>query len=170
MTAFTMWKFDSPDGAADAVPTIERAEADGLVKIIDHALVSWPEGAERPETKHGREGVKHDTAWGAFWGVLLGALFLVPVLGAAGGAALGALAGSMRGVGLRKADLERIRAEVTPGTSALFVVTESADLDRLGERFRGWDGTLVSTNLTDEERSLLLETFGDGVTIHRATS
>jgi len=32
-------------------------------------------------------------------------------------------------------------------------------LDRLGERFRGFRGKLVSTNLTGPERSLLLETF-----------
>ena len=31
--------------------------------------------------------------------------------------------------------------------------------DRLGERFRGFKGHLVSTNLTGAERSLLLETF-----------
>jgi len=47
-----------------------------------------------------------------------------------------------------------------PGTSALFIVTDNADLDRLGERFHGRDSTLISTNLTEAERSTLLETFG----------
>jgi uncharacterized membrane protein len=49
---------------------------------------------------------------------------------------------------------------VVEGTSALFVVTDSGDLDRLGERLRGVDKTLVNTNLTDAERATLLETFG----------
>jgi hypothetical protein len=39
-------------------------------------------------------------------------------------------------------------------------VTEEGDLDRLGERLRGMKSTLVATNLTDEERQVLLETFG----------
>jgi uncharacterized membrane protein len=55
---------------------------------------------------------------------------------------------------------DRIRAEVTEGTSALFLVTEDADLDRLGERMRGVQARLVETNLTDAERDLLLETVG----------
>jgi hypothetical protein len=38
-------------------------------------------------------------------------------------------------------------------------VTDEGDLERLGERFRGFNGHLVSTNLTGVERSLLLETF-----------
>jgi uncharacterized membrane protein len=101
-----------------------------------------------------------DTGWGAFWGVLLGALFLMPVVGALAGAGLGALSSTMKGVGITKEDLERIRGEVTEGTSALFLVTEEGNLDRLGERFHGWSGSLISTNLTDEERALLLETFG----------
>jgi hypothetical protein len=55
----------------------------------------------------------------------------------------------------------KIRTEVVEGTSALFLVTEDADLDKLGERFR-FNTTLITTNLTDEERATLLETFGGG--------
>ncbi|HEV8569693.1 MAG TPA: hypothetical protein VGQ92_21855 [Actinoplanes sp.] len=33
------------------------------------------------------------------------------------------------------------------------------DLDRLGERLRGLDSTLIATNLTDAESSMLLGTF-----------
>jgi uncharacterized membrane protein len=65
----------------------------------------------------------------------------------------------LQGVGLTKEQLESIRAQTQPGTSVLFAVTDEGDLDRLGERFRGFNGHLVSTNLTGAERSLLLETF-----------
>ena len=82
------------------------------------------------------------------------------MLGAAAGAAIGASTKAMEAVGIDKDQLDRIREGVTPGTSALFVVTEDGDLDRVGERFHGVHGTLVATNLTDAERSTLLETFG----------
>jgi hypothetical protein len=49
---------------------------------------------------------------------------------------------------------------VTEGSSLLLTVTQDGDLDRLGERFHGLGSRLVSTNLTDAERDLLLETFG----------
>src|SRR4051794_24626613 len=52
MTAFTVWKFETPDGAAASVPILKSAASDGLVKIIDHAVVSWPTGASRPDISH----------------------------------------------------------------------------------------------------------------------
>jgi uncharacterized membrane protein len=160
MTAFTVWKFDTPEGAGKAAALLAGAENDGAITLLDHAVVSWPVGAKRPETSHGRESAWRGGGWGAFWGLLLGALFFVPVFGAAAGAAIGALAKATGGVGIGKDQLETIRSEVTEGTSALFVVTDEGDLDRVGERFHGTHMKLVDTNLTKEERDLLLETFG----------
>lgn len=160
MTAFTVWKYQDPGGAAHASSILQRAADEGLVKILDHAVVSWPVGAERPTTEHGHEETWRGTGWGALWGLLFGALFAVPVLGVAAGAASGALAKAREGLGITEEQLHRIRAEITEGTSALFLVTEQADLDRLGERMRGEHARLVDTNLTDAERSLLMETFG----------
>jgi uncharacterized membrane protein len=162
MTAFTVWKFDDPYGAEGACAALEAAEADGLVKVLDHAVVSWPEGASRPNTDHSHDTGKRDTGWGALWGLLLGSLFLMPLLGAAAGAGLGAISGAMKGVGIDKEQLETIRAQITEGTSALFMMTEEGDLDRLGERFRFNNQQLIATNLTEAERDLLLETVGDG--------
>jgi len=160
MTSFTVWKFDDPDGAERAAGVLSNAAADGLVKILDHAVVSWPEGASQPTTKHSHDDPKRAAGWGALWGIVGGALFAVPLLGGVAGAALGAMSKATEGAGITKEDLARIRTEVVPGTSALFIVTEEGDLDRLGERFRGMGKTLVHTNLTEAERGVLLETFG----------
>jgi uncharacterized membrane protein len=162
MTTFTVWKFEDPDGADRAETALKAGASDGLVIIVDHAVVSWPEGADKPTLKHHHDGPKRGAAWGALWGILGGALFAIPVAGLALGAGVGALAKATAGTGITKEDLERIRTEVGPGSSALFLVTEDADLDRLGERFHGRDSTLISTNLTDAERATLLETFGGG--------
>jgi uncharacterized membrane protein len=162
VTTFTVWKFESPEGAAAAEKTVLAAEAEGLVHIDDHLVISWPADAEQPEVRHKHSNSKRGAGWGALWGVAGGALFAIPVAGAVVGAGIGALARAKSDSGINKEDLERIRDEVTPGTSALFLVTDSADFDRLGERFHGHDSTLVSTNLTDAEREILLETFGSG--------
>ena len=159
MTTFTVWSFDTPGGAEVASGILKDAASDGLITIVDRAVVSWPKGATKPTTHHTHEDEWRGTGWGAFWGLLFGALFFVPVVGAAAGAALGAIHASMEAVGLDKDQFDRIRAQVTEGTSALFAVTENGDLDRVGERFHGVHGRLVATNLTDEERHLLLETF-----------
>jgi uncharacterized membrane protein len=160
MTTFTVWKFEDPGGAEHAASTLKSAEDDGLVKIVDHAVMTWPAGADKPETHHSHDDPRRGAAWGALWGILTGALFAIPVVGGVVGLALGALAKSTGGTGITKEDLARIRTEVVEGTSALFVVTEEGNLDRLGERFRGSDQKLITTNLTDAERETLLETFG----------
>ena len=47
MTTFTVWKFEEPDGAAHAESLLKTAEADGLVTIVDHAVMSWPRAPRR---------------------------------------------------------------------------------------------------------------------------
>ncbi|MFD6175994.1 MULTISPECIES: DUF1269 domain-containing protein [unclassified Isoptericola] len=160
MTTFTVWKFDDPAAAERAAEVLKGAASDGLITVIDHAVVSWPVGQATPTTHHSHEDQKRGTGWGAFWGLLLGTLFFMPVLGAAAGAAIGAVAKSTTAVGIGRTQLETIREQVTTGTSALFAVTEDGDTDAVGERFHKLRATLIATNLTDAERATLLETFG----------
>ena len=160
MTTFTVWKFDDPDGADHAAQILRNAEADGLVKVEDHAVVRWPADADQPTTAHGHEGNWRGAGWGAILGLLIGTLFFLPIVGGLAGAALGALSKATEDVGITKEQLDKIRSEVTVGTSALFAVTDQGDLDRLGERFRGMQSKLITTNLTSAERDVLFETFG----------
>lgn len=159
MTTFTAWKFETVEGAQQAADLLDSARSDGLVKVIDRAVIEWPPGAARPALRHTREAQLKGTGWGAFWGLLIGSLFFMPVLGAAAGAAAGAVQKHVEGLGLTKDQLETLKEQITPGTSTLLAVTDEGDLDRLGERFRGMSARLVQTNLTGPERQLLLETF-----------
>ena len=160
MTTFTVWRFETPEGAQHAEGLLERAEQDQLVKIIDHAVVSWPKGAQHPTTKHGHEDTWRGAGWGAFWGLMVGALATIPVLGLAAGAGLGALAKATERLGITEEHLESIGRGITEGSSALFLVTDSGDLDRLAERLRGIEMKLVETNLTGAEQAILKESFG----------
>jgi uncharacterized membrane protein len=162
MTTFTVWKFPDPDGAEQAASILKAAEADRLIKILDHAVVTWPVGKPGPALKRTHDSTWHDTGWGALWGLLIGSLFFMPLLGAAAGAGAGALHQATDGIGMHKDELESIRSQVTEGTSALMVITDEGNLDAVGERFHGMHWTLVDTNLTDPERKVLIETFGGG--------
>jgi uncharacterized membrane protein len=160
MTTFTVWKFDDPEGAAGAEEILKRAADDGLVKLVDHVVVSWPADADKPDISKGHGEEWRKGSWGAFWGLLIGTLFFAPLVGGAIGGGIGALTGASSATGIKKEQLERVRAEVTPGSSALFAVTDQGDFDRLAERFHGMNWKLVDSNLTDEERKVLLDTFG----------
>jgi uncharacterized membrane protein len=157
MTTFTVWKYDDATRADEAEAILRQAAREGLVEVHDTAVVSWPADDVRPTTHHGHEDTKKGTGWGALWGFLFGLLFFIPFIGAAAGAAIGAGSKALDGLGIKEADLDKLRAQITQGTSALFAVTEGADLDQLGERVHGLGGTLILTNLTEAERKSLLD-------------
>lgn len=159
MTTFTVWKFDDVGGAEQADSIIKAAAAEGIIEVVDSAYVRWDADAKKPTTHQAHEDTWRDTGWGALWGVLFGVLFFIPLIGAAVGAAAGALTGAFDGVGIRKEDIEKIREEVKPGTSALFVVTDNGDLDRLAERFHGLHAKLIDGSLTSDEAKILRDTF-----------
>src|SRR6185436_18021333 len=98
---------------------------------------------------------------GMFWGLLFGLIFFVPLIGAAIGAALGAMTGALVDTGIDDEFMDSVREQVTPGTSALFVLSDHAVVDKVSEALADSHPHLVSTNLSVEEEAKLRETFGD---------
>jgi uncharacterized membrane protein len=98
---------------------------------------------------------------GGFWGLLFGLIFFVPILGLAIGAGMGALAGSMRDVGISEDFINNVRDKVTPGSSALFLLSSDAVIDRVQAEFTGTQAELISTNLSMDQEQKLREAFSD---------
>ena len=161
MSTLSVWRFDTPDGADKAVETLGTLSVQQLVTVHDAATVTWPEGAKKPKTRQLANLAGAGALGGAFWGLLFGLLFLVPLLGAAIGAAAGALAGKLSDVGINDDFIRRTREQITPGTSALFVLTSDAVVDRVREAFAGARAELLFTNLSTEQENALREAFAD---------
>ena len=51
MATMTVWKFPTPEGAEGAEQTLKRLDKEGLIKVHDAAIVSYPEDAKKPKTK-----------------------------------------------------------------------------------------------------------------------
>jgi uncharacterized membrane protein len=51
MGTLSVWKFDTAEGAGQAVGTLEDLAKQQLITVLDAATVSWPEGAKRPKTR-----------------------------------------------------------------------------------------------------------------------
>ncbi len=160
MSTLSVWRFDTPDGAEKAVTTLDGLAQQQLVTVHDAATVSWPEGAKKPRTRQLNDLAGAGALGGAFWRMLFGLLFLVPLLGAAIGAAAGALTGKLSDVGIDDDLIKRTRDEVTPGTSALFVLTSDA-VDRVRDAFAGQRAELLFTSLSAEQESRLPEAFAE---------
>jgi uncharacterized membrane protein len=165
MATLTVWKFASADGAAATEATIQQLSKQELIKVYDAAVVSWPEGAKKPKTRQLHSLVGAGALGGMFWGMLFGLIFFIPLLGAAIGAGLGALTGSLSDVGIDDDFIKSVREEIEPGTSALFLMSSDAVLDKVKDAFSGTfvggRPHLIHTNLSNEQEAALRQVFGD---------
>jgi uncharacterized membrane protein len=136
-----------------------RASDEGLARLEDAVVVERTHDG-KVRLHQLRSMAKHGAAVGAAGGAAIGLLFLAPLLGAAIGAATGALAGSLTDVGIDDAFINKVRDQVTPGTSALFVMTSDAVIDKVKDAFEGGEkAELIFTNLTHEQEAALREVF-----------
>jgi uncharacterized membrane protein len=161
MATLTVWKFATPDGASEMQSRLESLIKQELIKIHDAAIVTWPAGARKPKTRQLNNLVGAGALGGMFWGMLFGLLFFIPLLGAAIGAGMGALAGSLGDVGIDDDFIKSVRDEVEPGTSALFLMTSDAVVDRVKEQLAGTHAQLIHTNLSTEQEAALRQVFAE---------
>jgi uncharacterized membrane protein len=161
VATFTVWKFHTAAGAEEALGTLQQLQSEELIEVQDAAIVTWPEGKKKPKTRHLNDMTGAGALGGAFWGFLFGLIFFVPLLGLAVGAAAGALAGSLTHFGIDEGFIKEVREKVTPGTSALFVMTSDAVLDRVREAFPAADAELIHTNLSAEDEAALRDAFAE---------
>jgi uncharacterized membrane protein len=161
MATLTAWKFDTPEGAERAEATLVALSKEQLITIYDAATVSWPEGKKKPKTRQLESLTGVSALGGAFWGLLFGLLFFIPLLGMAIGAATGAIGGSLADVGIDDDFIKAVREKVTPGTSALFVMSSDAVMDKVRDAFKDTHAELIHTNLTSEQEAALRSTFSE---------
>lgn len=161
MATLTAIKFPGAEGAQQMLGTLQGLQQQHLITIQDAAIVTWPEGKSKPKTRQLANMAGVGALNGAFWGMLFGLIFLVPLLGAAIGAAMGALSGSMVDVGINDNFIKQVREKVTPGTSALFLLTGGAVVDRIAAAVKGVEFEIISTNLSQEEEAKLKAAFED---------
>ena len=156
MATVTVWRFDDTDGAERAAKILGQQRG----HAYDAATVTWETGAGRPATHQVTTGA--GSLGNGFWGLLFGLVFFVPLLGAALGTAPGAEAGSLAEAGIDDTFVNRIRDQLTPGTSALFVVTSEPPPDALHDALTGGGrAEVVSTDLSAEQAAALREVFAD---------
>jgi uncharacterized membrane protein len=143
--------------------TMLELQKEQLITVEDAAIVSWATGAKKPKTKQLNSMVGFGALDGAFWGMLFGLLFFIPIFGLAIGAGIGALTGAFTDVGIDDKFIKQVQEKVTPGTSALFLMTSGAVQDKVFERIRatGLQPELIASNLTQEQESKLQEEFAE---------
>jgi uncharacterized membrane protein len=161
MSILSVLKFNSPDSADQALNVLKRLQQQHLIQVLDSAVVSWPQNAKGPKEKQAFSTVRAGALGGAFWGFLLGLIFFAPLLGLMIGAASGALAGAFKDIGIDDNFIKQTREKVTPGTSALFLLTTNEITDRVTPELKSLNPEVLTTNLSTEKENRLRELFGE---------
>ncbi len=161
MATISVLKFKTADGAQNALSTIQNLAKMQLINLHDAAIVTWPEGKKKPKTQQLVNMTGVGALSGAFWGMLFGLIFFIPFFGMAIGAAMGALSGSMADVGIDDDFIKATRENVTEGTSALFLMTSGAVLDKVSDELKTLDFEIIATNLSHDQEAKLKEVFSE---------
>ena len=162
METVTVLKFSTPVGADDALVRIEELQKQHLILLHDAAIVSWPAGEKSPRTSQLIDLVGNGALSGMGWGLVFGMMFFTPLFGMALGAAFGAVAGAFRDYGIDDDFIKRVRSQVTEGTSALFLMTSKAVIDRVAEALHDLKFEIIATNLSKEQDEKLRKALDQG--------
>jgi uncharacterized membrane protein len=161
MASLTVWKFETAGGAQEALDKLVSLSKQQLITVQDAAIVTWPEGKKKPKTQQAVNLAGVGALQGAFWGMLFGLIFFIPFFGLAVGAAMGALSGHFADYGIDDDFIEGVREKVTEGTSALFLLTGDAVVDKVQDAFKDTKMELIQSNLSTEQEAQLQEAFGE---------
>jgi len=162
MATITSFKFDTADGAEQMLDLVKELSKQQLITLQDAAIVTWPQGKKKPKTRQLESLTGAGALSGAFWGMLFGLIFFVPFFGMAIGAAMGALTGKFSDYGIDDSFIKMVGQKVTEGTSALFLMTSGAVIDKVTDavKAKGWTFEILSTNLSKEQEEQLRKDFG----------
>ena len=144
--------YDDTTTALRALEAVEHLAGD--LKIKHDALAVIIRGDDgKFRTVTNQHAVGEGASWGLFWGFLFGVLFFVPVLGMVWGLGLGALMGKITKSVVDKEFEVKVRDQLKPGTSALFMIVEQMTTDRALEQLSKFGGTVIKTSLSKEQEA-----------------
>jgi arylsulfatase A-like enzyme/uncharacterized membrane protein len=158
---FVIVRYRGRDTAREALARLEEAADDGVVQLADAVVVEksrWGRISlrQRSEVSPGRA-----SAWGGAAGLLVGAALGGPVALAVLGAVAGGAGARLRDGGVPDATLRGLRDELSPDDSALALLIQSADWERLQDRMVGIDHEILVAEFTDDDAGAVARVIAD---------
>jgi uncharacterized membrane protein len=156
MSNLVVIEFENEEAAFDMRAELAKMQKEYLIEMEDVVVVTKNEKG-KVKLHQAVNLTAAGAVGGSFWGMLIGMIFLNPLLGAAVGAGAGALSGKLRDIGVSDEFMKELAANLTEGTSALFILVRKATGDKVLDRLKqkGFKGKVLQTSLTvDAEHEL----------------
>jgi uncharacterized membrane protein len=132
MSTLTAWKFGGTEGADAAVLRLKQLDHQELIDVLDVAVVRWPEYSAEPLAQ------EHVTDEGT---------------------KMSALVNKVRKAGIDSAMVESVKGDITPGTSALVLLSSDATIDTVAKAFEGQGMELIRSDLSVQQEDQLRTAF-----------
>ena len=135
----TAWRFSGTEGADDAVLRLKVLDALELIDVQYVAVLRWPEYAPGPQAQ------EHVTDEGS---------------------KASSFAKKLRKAGIDSAMLESVKGDMTPGTSALVLLSADAAIGPVVGAFEGQAMELIRSDLSVQQQDEVRAAFGDPADPH----
>jgi uncharacterized membrane protein len=130
----TAWKFSGTEGADEAVLRLQRLNAQDIIDMQDATVIRWPQYAAQPTAQ------EHVTDEGS---------------------KVSSLVSKFRHAVIDSSMIEAVKGDMTPGTSALVLLSSDAAIDTVAKAFEGQDLELIRSDLSVQQQDQMRAAFGD---------
>jgi uncharacterized membrane protein len=150
--------FDNMDDAGKLLANIKQLEKDSQLQVNDAAVIVKEADGHVKVKNMADTGMKAGAVGGGLLGLIIASVFF-PIGGMLLGAAAGALIGKAAHLGVDKDFVKEVSSELTPGTSALFIMASKANpgaVRAILEQYRGkvFQSTLDEAALEEVKKAL----------------
>jgi uncharacterized membrane protein len=154
MSTLVVIGYDDEFKAEDVRLKLRKLQKEYLIDLED-AVVAVKDAKGKVKLHQAVNLTAAGAVGGGFWGSLIGLIFLNPLLGAAVGAAAGAVSGALSDVGIDDEFMKTLSDNMSPGSSALFVLIRKATVDKVLGELHGSGGKVLKTSLSHEDEAKL---------------
>jgi uncharacterized membrane protein len=130
----TAWRFKGTEGADAAVLRLKQLDAQDLIEVQDVAVIRWPHYATAPQAQ------EHVTDEGS---------------------KASSFAKKLTKAGIEGSMLDSVKGDMTPGTSALVLLSASAAIDTVAQAFEGHAMELMRSDLSVQQEDQLRAAFAE---------
>lgn len=151
--------FKSADDARRAMEDVRALQRNGGIALEDLEMIECDANGKIHHVGDVDKTTKAGALGGGFLGLLIGLVFF-PVAGLLIGAVAGGLIGKSLGHNVDKQLVKDVTADLTPGTSALFILV-SGSAAALSNLFGNYQGKVYLTTVDPDLESQLKAQLGD---------
>jgi uncharacterized membrane protein len=144
--------FNETDKASEALKTLKSLQKDGVIRLINAAVMSRDTKGIVNVHETQDVGAGHGAVFGAIVGGLVGLLGgpVGAIVGAAAGAATGGVAADRIDMGFPNETLNEIKETLIPGSSAILALIQHQWVDRVVAEMENFGAALYRQALREE--------------------